>query len=762
MTSRKNVFVTRQSVECPFFGSPKELSRTSLPTYEDMLLCCLEEKYNRALILNPNNKKDLGFSAVAELVATQIVNIYRTASIPTVTHTRVVQMITSYFNAYIGLKKSYNRDHEKDFYKKKVDVFITNAKTKLFDIATCKCPMTILCTCENKSIDYNCLCPCPVAIKCNCEKLKKIPDIELKFVHDQRTTRMLFIGNLDRNETVKLIKREERREQLSIQESIISDPVSPVTSKSKINQNISLRTSCDMSLILPSTSQMRSKLSHTSLLSDRYGVSDRATAAIASGVLHDLGMISDSDMSQVIDRSKIRREKVKTRKAIKGKYHQLKEVKAIYFDGRRDNTLVQEKIGAKMYRRVRKEEHITLICEPDSQYIGHITPKTGTGKDIAESIFGCMNMMDFDMNEVVAIGCDGTVTNTGWKNGVVQNIEVRCQRPMQWFICLLHFNELPYKHLFEHLDGTTTGPASFSGPIGKQLPSCEKNPVVDFVPIQSEVITINKTDLSKDQQYLLHIIRAVISGFCDPELAVKDPGTLSNSRWLTCANRVLRLYVSQISPTSEMKTLVNYIVKTYAPVWFDIKMHYTMKDGPKHILKVIQTTRHFPDNIKEIIDPVIQRNSFFCHPENMMLAMIFDERQHIRELGYRRILKARHEAPVEGHIRPFKLSTINFQATDYTELIDWTNCKLTPPPLLSSMTTEYISTLLNNKALPEFEYLKFPCHTQSVERCVKLVTEAAGKVCGHENREGFIKTTLRSRFLMPKFDSKSEFKGASM
>ncbi len=92
-------------------------------------------------------------------------------------------------------------------------------------------------------------------------------------------------------------------------------------------------------------------------------------------------------------------------------------------------------------------------------------------------------------------------------------------------------------------------------------------------------------------------------------------------------------------------------MKSYAPVWFDIKKNYTVKDGPKHILKVVKTTRHLPDNIKQIIDPVIQRNAFFCHPENMMLAMIMDERPHIRELGYRRMLKSRNEPPAEGYVR---------------------------------------------------------------------------------------------------------------
>lgn len=105
MVSPKDVIVTWHSIVCPFFGSPKELSGTSQPTYKDMLPCCLEEKNKCLLLFNSNNKKELSFSPVAKLVATQLLNIYRRVSISTDTHPRVVQMMTSYFNSYIGLKK---------------------------------------------------------------------------------------------------------------------------------------------------------------------------------------------------------------------------------------------------------------------------------------------------------------------------------------------------------------------------------------------------------------------------------------------------------------------------------------------------------------------------------------------------------------------------------------------------------------------------------------------------------------------------------
>lgn len=89
-----------------------------------------------------------------------------------------------------------------------------------------------------------------------------------------------------------------------------------------------------------------------------------------------------------------------------------------------------------MYRRTIKEEHISVISEPGGKYIGNVTPKKGTASEIADSTYEHLEQKEFDMSAVMAIGCDGTVTNTEWKRGVVHNIEVKCRRPLQWFICL--------------------------------------------------------------------------------------------------------------------------------------------------------------------------------------------------------------------------------------------------------------------------------------------------------------------------------------
>ncbi|KAL4712560.1 hypothetical protein ACJJTC_007576 [Scirpophaga incertulas] len=268
----------------------------------------------------------------------------------------------------------------------------------------------------------------------------------------------------------------------------------------------------------------------------------------------------------------------------------------------------------------------------------------------------------------------------------------------------------------------STGPNSLKGPIGEKLIKCETLPVVQFESIDCQIPEIDKKTLSKDQKYLLEISEAIKSGECPKDLSIRDPGPLSHSRWLTTANRALRLYISQENPTAEFQEIV--------------------------------------DELKAVIDPVIERNGFFAHPEHVMITMTQDPRKHIRELGLRRIIKARERDQKRKTIRTYVAPKLNFSATDYTELNDWTNCQFSSPPLLKDVTDDELKTYIKTEEVPKWEILsqKMPVHTQAVERSVKLVSEASAKVCGSAARDGYIRTTLKSRSTMPAFDNKRQFK----
>nr|CAI5856215.1 unnamed protein product [Callosobruchus analis] len=233
------------------------------------------------------------------------------------------------------------------------------------------------------------------------------------------------------------------------------------------------------------------------------------------------------------------------------------------------------------------------------------------------------------------------------------------------------------------------------------------------------------------------------------------PRTLAHSRWLTCANRILRLYAATEVPSTNLKILSSFVIKVYAPTWFHIKMRPSCLEGPKHLQNMIHRSRFISRRYVAIIDPVIERNAYFAHPENTLLCMLNDKNANLRELALRRILKARSIYYSEG-IREFKIPKINVEATTYDDLIDWQNYELSEPPILASIPNDHLNQLI--KTVPEMDLVRFPSHTQVVERMVKVVSEASLVVSGAESIDGYVMAKLHSRSEMPVFETKKEFK----
>lgn len=72
----------------------------------------------------------------------------------------------------------------------------------------------------------------------------------------------------------------------------------------------------------------------------------------------------------------------------------------------------------------------------------------------------------------------------------------------------------------------------------------------------------------------------------------------------------------------------------------------------------------FPENLHEFIDQVIEINSFFSHPENLLLSIIIRKRDHVRELDFSIIINGGNLASKRKSIRYFQLPKINFLARE--------------------------------------------------------------------------------------------------
>lgn len=700
------------------FGDARELLTFSLPTHKDVGKAYLWEKSYGTEPL----------PSVCKRLAEKLVQLWIKSSIPTITLRGIELQLQKYIGEVQKVIRSKSATLKREELERNLDT--------LFDICSCKC------------IQFSSCC-CPLNLK--------VPVPERDFLTDQRTVRVGRIAGVDKKASALREKRLKRkldlysksknefeRKCVRTAEQLCNDSdrtsndseTETETSFSCVSDNIP----DDISDEIPETPRLKKRcLRNVALQADGFGVSDRAVAAIVSATLIDFGF----EQMGPVDRNKIRRERKSLRSAYKDNDCR---ISGLYFDGRKDQTL--KIVGNR--KTVVSEEHISILSEPGSRYVGHCTPSSGSAKSITESILDTV-----DCTNLVCIGSDSTNVNTGFNNGVIRRMEIELGRPLHWSICLLHLNELPLRHLFISLDGPMSGPHSFNGPIGKSISKSLQQPLVNFGVIVGEPISCDKHLLSSDQLYFFEIVNVVKTGIVPKNFDSRMPGRLNHARWLTLANRVLRLYISTEVPSKEFKVLVSFIVNSYAVVWFDIKRNSKCWDAAPHYYKMIETSRFLPVRYRILVQKVLKRNSYPAHIEGILVAMLKDNRKHIRRLAMKRILRARED---EVPNRKFQLPEILFQAKSYDELIDWQKTPRLEPVLTKHISTAQISAWLSSDTDDDIDIQPFPCHNQAVERLVKVVTESATKVYGHDRRDGYIRVLQERRKVMPHFDTKSQFR----
>ena len=347
-------------------------------------------------------------------------------------------------------------------------------------------------------------------------------------------------------------------------------------------------------------------------------------------------------------------------------------------------------------------------------------------------------------------------------------VELHLKRKLIWLVCSLHTKELPLRHLIGKLDGPTLSNNTFSGKIGKLLPTAtdlDINP--NFIPIRvgppllpltDEIIS----DLSTDQHYGYMMVNAIRSGVVPQRLPMLDVGPVNHSRWLTTANRLLRLYVSdhndQLSENDKnnLQKMCKSVVGIYYPCWFNMKIKHSWIEGPRHVLFQLACLQSQPDDVVEIVSSTVKRAAWYAHSENIIQTLLSSKDEEERTLGVNAVLKIRGDGDPElqrgdSSVRTRKTPDINLQSASLSELL---NCQEDhhEPPLTCNMTTSEVKKFISTpKVVPNW-----PCHTQSIERVVKMVTEASGRFFTEKKRDGGIRAQEFSRRHMAKNETKRD------
>ena len=278
--------------------------------------------------------------------------------------------------------------------------------------------------------------------------------------------------------------------------------------------------------------------------------------------------------------------------------------------------------------------------------------------------------------------------------------------------------------------------------------------------------------VSRDQHYLYNIcnvVRGHPRGNTDYARDNK-PGPVNHSRWLTTGCRILRLYIStdRNDPDyGDLRTLAEFVIRSYAQVWFEVKCNPFIADQAKHFFKMVKTTRYLPVVLRKVVDKELRINFTAGHCENLLLTMLGDPSKKVQAIAtikhIRRIRPTDRERATETSLKEmqkrirkfrtpkfrFDLITSSTSDDQYDLLLDLSQVEeLTEPPL----TMEIPENELIN-----FEVPKFPCHTQQTERIIRIVSETSQRVIGQESRHGYIVNTMYSRSVTGRFESKQDY-----
>jgi len=120
-------------------------------------------------------------------VTMAIMEIWQKSGIPVLSQRRIENRLEKLLNDYKNTLK------KKGEYKELAMEKEVEHSHKLFDIAACKC------------VDF---------LTCNCSEQLKVPSFAQKFLVDQRTTRQMRIGRIDKEATSTLQMKNERQVKL--------------------------------------------------------------------------------------------------------------------------------------------------------------------------------------------------------------------------------------------------------------------------------------------------------------------------------------------------------------------------------------------------------------------------------------------------------------------------------------------------------------------------------------------------------------------
>lgn len=417
------------------FGEPEELDIDRLPTYGEILRHYFFMYY---AIFNEN--KHISYKDITSHVTDKVIGIWQRLPIQIIQRRSVFNKLNRFINEYKEATKSTSVLEE----------FACSLKN-VFNVSKCRCNL----------VTSNCICG-------------GIQLFMKTFMLDQFTNRQQTISAFI--ETLPQPSLTTRTRTTVTTEGNTSDdtwqPSQPDTPAMDVSDVQLEDDSAPVNARGPYVGFI--DLFNFAMQCDRFGVSDRAAAALSSALMKDFDIKDKNKKTLVIDKSRVQRERNRCRNEILKKRFDSSTLLAFSFDSRKDESLVTEIINNKPHTRKIKEPHMVVLREPDCRLIGHIVLEAEDAQTKTRQLINFFENNNLPLDNLIAICSDGEPVNTGNQGGIIRLFEKHLQRELHWSVCLLHFNELPFRHLYNKLEHSTTkGPKTSTGLLAAILDICD-------------------------------------------------------------------------------------------------------------------------------------------------------------------------------------------------------------------------------------------------------------------------------------------------
>ena len=201
-----------------------------------------------------------------------------------------------------------------------------------------------------------------------------------------------------------------------------------------------------------------------------------------------------------------------------------------------------------MNNQTEQANFVTVVEEPSNQFVDFFKVSNETGEELANGIWSNVIVPTESEKSLLALGTDGASNNVGPWNGAQRKIEEKLCYACQRFNCLYHMAERPFRQLQAFLDGSTNGPITTSGKIGKAQIALDdhQGPFVRFRRIQHnlppeldrEMLKPHCSDLLPLYDFTEGLNIGRIRAYLETRKAVK----FHNARWRNHAVRTESVY----------------------------------------------------------------------------------------------------------------------------------------------------------------------------------------------------------------------------